>query len=435
MLAEPAPHAMSSTPSKGRRSAWDVCASHQTSGEPVWTAANSSQLKAMAMLVNPDFILQDEYFVSAWFPDFARVSSKFSILSEIETVEHMRSVFWGACPNILLVHAADHLDDLLEYVRKIMRLLTTVARLDIILYSRSSAVDSVSFLTNAMCLKHQMPFMPERIGQVDRLLGSTMDKQTGQKISGSGGSSTPASMVPEAWGPCKSVFLTNVPPYWKQEVLHEVLLTHGTGRKDFVLDKCQFHIGDIRTETWMATGPTVAALLGKVLQASKSATVIVPISTKEYGSKKAQIQGRDVLSEVTPMPLVSLADHNSIMVPADESAKVPKEISSVARERKSNILAHFSLDDVWVRVHEEIRGGSVKGFTHMACERRIDRIHVQPQCSPFIRSTYLVTTPADHKAVVLQLGPEDGPEGPPRFRFPMEMLEDEAANLCKSWRS
>ena len=86
-----------------------------------------------------------------------------------------------------------------------MRLLTTVARLDIILYSRSSAVDSASFLTNAMRLKHQMPFMPERIGQVDRLLGSTMDKQTGQKLSGSGGSSTPASMVPEAWGPCKSV--------------------------------------------------------------------------------------------------------------------------------------------------------------------------------------------------------------------------------------
>ena len=69
-------------------------------------------------------------------------------------------------------------------------------------------------------------------------------------------------------------------------------MTQGTGQKDFVLDKCRFHLGDIRTKTWMVTGPSTSGLLGKVLQASTSNTLIVPISSKEYNSKKAQIQGK-----------------------------------------------------------------------------------------------------------------------------------------------
>ena len=119
-----------------------------------------------------------------------------------------------------------------------------------------------------------------------------LDEQTGLKLSGSVGTSTQASSVPEAWGPCESVYLTNVPPYWRSDVLQEVLMTQGTGQKDFVLDKCRFHLGDIRTKTWMVTGPSTSGLLGKVLQASSSNTLIVPISSKEYNSKKAQIQGK-----------------------------------------------------------------------------------------------------------------------------------------------
>ena len=443
-----------STSSKGQRSAADVRESHQTTGDPVWTATDSAQLKAMSMLCNPDFIIQNDMFVSAGFPDHARISSKFSILDEVTSVEQMRAVFWGASPNLLLVYAADQLDDLLDYMRKIVKLLTTVAQLDVILYAKSSAVDSSSFLNNAMSLKDQLPFLPDRIGQVDRLLGSIsrsetydawvirtshqsrfesasviykminlrqpgesadgvsfrepdikyqvlvlqyavswedqllasisksreevdivpgsdaqaskfmfveldygqasrlveefgryprfailplpwytgsavqksahrlevsmsaafrekhlkfffsyvlaafwelgelfsgkdvavhivhskrirvglskkayehacakkeewytemglelLDEQTGQKLSGSIGTSTQASSVPEAWGPCESIYLTNVPPYWRSDVLQEVLMTQGTGQKDFVLDKCRFHLGDIRTKT------------------------------------------------------------------------------------------------------------------------------------------------------------------------------------------
>ena len=40
---------------------------------------------------------------------------------------------------------------------------------------------------------------------------------------------------------------------------------------------------------------------------------------------------------------------------------------------------------------------------------------------------YTVATPADHKAVVAQLGPEEDHGDRPRFRFLLELLEDPAA--------
>ena len=49
---------------------------------------------------------------------------------------------------------------------------------------------------------------------------------------------------------------------------------------------------DIRTKTWMVTSPAARGLLGKVMQAANTNTMIVPISAKEYGLKKAQVQGK-----------------------------------------------------------------------------------------------------------------------------------------------
>ena len=119
------------------------------------------------------------------------------------------------------------------------------------------------------------------------------DEQSGQQMTGVAASSvTVASSTPEAWGPCESVFLTNVPPYWRDTVLRQVLLTQGTDQENFVLDRCRFHVGDIRSKTWMLTGPKAGQLVGKVLQAAQSSTLIVPISRQEYMSRKASIQGR-----------------------------------------------------------------------------------------------------------------------------------------------
>ena len=99
-----------------------------------------------------------------------------------------------------------------------------------------------------------------------------------------------ASSTPEAWGPCESVFLTNVPPYWRETALRQVLLTQGTNQQNFVLDRRKFHVGDIRSKMWMLTGPKASQLVGKVLQAAPAGTLIVPISRQEYMSRKASIQ-------------------------------------------------------------------------------------------------------------------------------------------------
>ena len=98
-----------------------------------------------------------------------------------------------------------------------------------------------------------------------------------------------------------------------------------------------------------------------------------------------------------------------------------------SREKEGHVLQQLELDDVWVCVHGETREEAVKGYMHMAKQRRIDRIHVQPAVLPLVRSAYPVATPSDHKAVVMQLGPPEGPTCPTRFRFPIEALSDEVA--------
>ena len=57
---------------------------------------------------------------------------------------------------------------------------------------------------------------------------------------------------------------------------------------------------------------------------------------------------RDVLSELPPLPLVTLADHNSVMVPGEDSALVTKEVLPVvrSREKEGHVLQQLELDDV-----------------------------------------------------------------------------------------
>ena len=75
-------------------------------------------------------------------------------------------------------------------------------------------------------------------------------------------------------------------------MLKQVMLTQGTGQENFVLDRCKFHIGDVRSKTWMLTGPSALRLVGKVPQAAQSGTLIVPISKQEYMSRKSTIHSR-----------------------------------------------------------------------------------------------------------------------------------------------
>ena len=68
------------------------------------------------------------------------------------------------------------------------------------------------------------------------------------------------------------------------------MLTQGIGQADFVSDKCRFHLGEIRSKTWMLTGPKAWGMIRKVLQAALSGTMIVLITKQAYMSRKASTQ-------------------------------------------------------------------------------------------------------------------------------------------------
>ena len=124
-----------------------------------------------------------------------------------------------------------------------------------------------------------------------------------------------------------------------------------------------------------------------------------------------------MLSELPPLPLVTLPDHNSVMVPGEDSATVTKEVSPVvrSREKEGHVLQQLELDDVWVYVHGVNREEAVKGYTHMAKQRRIDRMHVQPVVLPFVRSAYPVATTLTIKQWSCSWARRRGPRAPRDF--------------------
>ena len=132
------------------------------------------------------------------------------------------------------------------------------------------------------------------------------------------------------------------------------------------------------------------------------------------------------LQTMPPLPMVVLADHNSVMVPCVDPEAISKEISTVVSARKveGSVLGAWALQDAWVHLHGE-RREELRGFTRE--ERRIDRVHMPTQALHHLRSVYTVATPADHRAVVAQLGAVEDHGDRPRFRFPLELLEDPAA--------
>ena len=132
------------------------------------------------------------------------------------------------------------------------------------------------------------------------------------------------------------------------------------------------------------------------------------------------------LQTMPPLPMVVLADHNSVMVPGMDSEAISKEISTVVSARKveGSVLGAWALQDAWVHLHGE-RREELRGFTRE--ERRIERVQMPTQALHHLRSVYTVATPADHKAVVAQLVPVEYHGDRPLFCFPLELLEDPAA--------
>ena len=123
------------------------------------------------------------------------------------------------------------------------------------------------------------------------------------------------------------------------------------------------------------------------------------------------------LQTMPPLPMVVLADRNSVMVPGVDSEAISKEISTVVSARKveGSVLEAWALQVAWVHLHGE-RREELRGFTRE--ERRIDRVHMPTQALHYLRSVYTVATPADHKAVVVQLG-RGRSWGSPPISFPV----------------
>ena len=141
--------------SKGRGSAKDHMAAHRTTGEPVLHTAESQQLVSMTPLQPPDFVMQNEFWLHGGIPDVDNSSVKFSALDEAKTVKQMRTLFHGASPNLLLLGEVDGEDVpvFLEYVHKLLKLMTTLGRLDVVLFKKATKVESSEFLMAAMKLK------------------------------------------------------------------------------------------------------------------------------------------------------------------------------------------------------------------------------------------------------------------------------------------
>ena len=169
-----------SSGSKGCRSARDQMASHSTTGEPVLPTAESHQLIAMTPLMAPDFVIQNEYWVHGAVQDVDNISVKFSVLDELESVDQARAIFHGASPNLLLVSEMDGENFLvfIEYLNKLMKLLTTLGKMDIVLFSKSTEIDGAQFLMSAMKLKDKLPFLPVRVGQCDKMVGLVSRSQS-----------------------------------------------------------------------------------------------------------------------------------------------------------------------------------------------------------------------------------------------------------------
>ena len=69
-------------------------------------------------------------------------------------------------------------------------------------------------------------------------------------------------------------------------------------------------------------------------------------------------------------------------------------------------------------------GTRTRGYKFLSLLRRTDRVHLSSELMPTVWSAYTVAI-SDHRAVAVQTGPPQGPEGGPRFRFPTDMLEDD----------
>ena len=148
-----------------------------------------------------------------------------------------------------------------------------------------------------------------------------------------------------------------------------------------------------------------------------------------------------VLSSMDGVPIILLGDHNSLVHPALDCAKPPKNETQdvlTARTAEVRALEALGLTDAWAHVHFDRESQSMpKGFTWPAyindkdkdktasLLRRLDRIHVpkhMADAASAVHTAFLGRS--DHKAVVLKVHPPIFNPRPPRWKCPLQFLQD-----------
>ena len=162
-------------------------------------------------------------------------------------------------------------------------------------------------------------------------------------------------------------------------------------------------------------------------------------------------QWRHLRGELAHLPSISvvlLADHNSLIIPAQDAAKPPQtEPNTVveARETELAVLGSLKLEDAWNEIHYDPETQDTKiGFTFaynvgkaMQLDRlqRIDPIHVSNHLMPVIATAFTVfLARADHNAAVCELSPPTFCHQPSRWKCPVGFLTDaQTVRTLQNW--
>ena len=97
-----------------------------------------------------------------------------------------------------------------------------------------------------------------------------------------------ANTVPDDWGAMRSVYATNVPPWYKQSAVTAMI--GATGDTKVVADWMRFSVGELRSCTWKITGPQVEQLVGHSLRSTEGGSsyiLSVPVNTRGSSTRNA----------------------------------------------------------------------------------------------------------------------------------------------------
>ena len=174
------------------------------------------------------------------------------------------------------------------------------------------------------------------------------------------------------------------------------------------------------------------------LQGSQKKKMMVVCGHMHHEAPQRSAQWTGMVQQLQAIPrdsAIYCMDHNSVIVPGSDSQVIPEaELPSITAARRLEVdtIRKHNMIDAWNVVHAE-REVEVPGYTYSFAganpnPRRLDRVHVSDGIAKFCRGAYnVLTASSDHKAVVIQLGPQEEVNIRPRFRVPPEMLEDEEA--------